>query len=130
MSGLRGPKPLQVSTNTRLGLKPRPLQLSTNTIHNHPLKKLQPSISERKKTKTKTTDENQVKSLDENHVKPQDENQIKASDENHVKASVENAYDPLKDVYMFDEELYETVCKLELADDGLPVYKCDEPFDF
>lgn len=50
--------------------------------------------------------------------------------ENDVSSFVKNAYDPLRDVHPFDEELYQRVLKLELADDGLPTYETDEPFDF
>lgn len=102
---------LRARKTTGLGLKPKPLNLSTNIIHNRPLKTPQPSSSSSISAKPKTT-------------------KTPAKNEDQVSASVENAYDPLKDVYMFDEELFKVVCKLDIADDGLPDYKFDEPFDF
>lgn len=51
-------------------------------------------------------------------------------DENDISSFINNAYDPLSDVYPLDEDLYQKVLQLELADDGLPKFKSDEPFDF
>lgn len=132
---------LKNSTNTKRGLglgvnrnglsnKPKPLQISTNTIHaqqqqQHDLKPTlknnkNDNIDEpfKKKTQTPKTDKKTIAS------------KITQSDENDIDQFIQESYDPLKDIYALDEELYQKVLKLELADDGLPKFDSSEPFDF
>lgn len=105
--------------------KPRPLQASTNTIHSS--QKVQSNLE------SKSIDEKDLckKPVLQEEPQKQSVKNIKSkSDENDVSAFIKNAYNPLDDIHPLDEELYKRVLKLELADDGLPDYKCSEPFDF
>lgn len=112
-----------------LGNKPKPLHASTNTIHS--LKQKLPSkniISENNLKSENNTEPSGKKAqgtLTENKIKPD----VKV-DENDVSPFVTNPYDPLREICPFDEELYQKVLKLEIADDGLPTFNSDEPFDF
>lgn len=107
--------------------KPKPLQASTNTIHTHQKASQPAAIPDGKKV----VDDIALckKPVQQNEI-PNLKNAKSKSDENDCSAFVKNAYDPLTDVHALDEELYQRVLKLELADDGLPELKSDEPFDF
>jgi hypothetical protein len=135
-------KPLQASTNIIHTKIPRRIE---NVIQNKarqtgkqvlsdPIRK--EAISARtKSTKKADTKSNLTPKIDENDVlQSATENDltksVKQTDENDVSEYVKNAYNPLDDIYGLDEELYQKVLKLEIADDGLPTFKSDEPFDF
>lgn len=53
-----------------------------------------------------------------------------APKQNVVKIDENATYDPLDEIFPLDEELYQKVLGLELADDGFPKFDVDEPFDF
>lgn len=129
------PKPLQASTNIIHTKIPRRIE---NLIHDKaaqlpvkqqsdPLRKKQASTT-KKQLDLKLS--HQTPKIGENNVQQSHRSTIRKVDENDVKTMVENAYDPLKDVHPFDEELYQKVKKLELADDGLPEFDYSESFDF
>lgn len=114
----------------------RAFGVATNTIHNRsirknlthgpaPLKPIAPNVP--RETPKQVTREVLKEGLKETLKET-----TKETTKEIVKDTVgaENSYDPLKDLYGFDEELYQTVLKLELADDGLPDYRVNEPFDF
>lgn len=105
--------------------KPKPLQASTNTIHTH-----QKASAANLDGRKVVDDIDLLKKPVQSNEIPNLKNTKSKSDENDCSAFVKNAYDPLNDVYALDEELYQRVLKLELADDGLPDFKSDEPFDF
>jgi hypothetical protein len=108
-------------------------QVLTDTVksapkatHKKPLKKL-----DGKSNQTPKIDENDVSQYAiENESKPSSTTPVKKVDENDLTDYVKNAYNPLNDIHAFDEDLYQRILKLELADDGLPSYELDEPFDF
>lgn len=108
--------------------KPKPLQASTNTIHTHQKAPQSAIIPEGKKL----VDDIDLckKPVQQNEKTPNLKNTKSPSDENDCSDFVKNAYDPLKEICGLDEELFQRVMKLELADDGLPEFKSDEPFDF
>lgn len=125
---------LKVSTNIRLAEsksnKPKPLQASTNTIHSQPLR-----VPTGIKTDKKAADEDDLlkKKAQPTKIQPHDGKKSATTpkiDENTVNPFIKDPYNPLLDVHQFDEELYQKVLKLELADDGLPIFDHDEPFDF
>ena len=102
------------------------LKASTNIIHNKTQRKAPRGL--------KKLDENSdaVKLPEKNETESKStpaKSKIKV-DENDVDAYFKGSYNPLDDYYPLDEELYQRVCKLELADDGLPKFDSDEPFDF
>lgn len=113
------------------------MQASTNIIHTKISSRIPRNISNIKLSTLNGKSESQEEPIKK--VKGQKVKQAEAKltatsttkiDENDEYAFVKNAYNPLDAVYPFDEELYEKVLKLELADDGLPAINCDEPFDF
>lgn len=142
---------LKTSTNTRKGLgyninvnrtggltnRPKPLQLSTNTIH---ASQQQQQLQQQKNHGLNTGDKNYKKSIDNEPIKkksqiPKLENlaqtKVTKSDENDVEEQfIPESYNPLDDIYALDEDLYQKVLKLDLADDGLPKFDTEEPFDF
>lgn len=108
-------------------LKSRALKPSTNIIKssqpntNHPLKP------------------NLVKSTNESPpVKPKankSQNKVQSDLKKAISDENDEAAIPIPDDYIteysgFDEELYRKIRSLELADDGLPMLKSTEPFDF
>lgn len=109
-----------------LGLKARPLQASTNTIHAQQAKL---AISLKSSTDSKSSID-EVKKQTSPTLKETKTTKKLESDENDDRGFFAEPYDPLSDLYAFDQELYKRVCNLELADDGLPSYKMSEPFDF
>lgn len=136
--------------SVRGNVRPRPLQASTNIIHtkiganlkenstsslifnkqNLPNTNLKKNDANTKKDnasiKAKQSDlKKSTKSIITNKNKPQAQ-----TDENDVQQYVKESYNPLDHVHPFDEELYQKVAKLELADDGLPKFESEEPFDF
>lgn len=127
----------QPSNKSHDGLvsRPKPLQASTNTIHNQEQRLLSSrSHSNDKNTqqddslkkKTPSTSKLEGKTITSTLPEPK-------TDENDTGAfgtKFGESYDPLLDYCPFDEELYQKVLKLELADDGLPTFNSDEPFDF
>lgn len=117
-------KGLSVGNTNTIGSKPRPLQLSTNTIHAQ-----QSKIPISLKSAQKTGDGPIKKKTQTPKADKIIKNQAK-SDENDVGPYAQESYNPLLDLHPMDEELYQKVLKLEIADDGLPVFKSDEPFDF
>lgn len=120
---LKDPQPKILNLN-----KPKPLQASTNTIHTNQKSTQLNSNLEGKNTIDKDLCKKVV--LQEESQKQSQKNIKSKSDENDISAFIKNAYDPSNDIYALDEELYQRVLKLELADDGLPDCKCSEPFDF
>lgn len=105
------------------GLKARPLQASTNTIH-----ATQPLLNS-KKCVPEPTKLNDLKKKQTN-LQAKGTSLMKKVDENHTTEFFEDPYDPISDICALDEGLYKKVCELELADDGLPSFQVDEPFDF
>lgn len=128
----------QPSNKSHEGLvsKPKPLQASTNTIHNQE----QRLLSSRSHSNDKNTQQDDsLKKKTSSTSKLESKTNITSTlpepktDENDTGAfgtEFGESYDPLLDYCPFDEELYQKVLKLELADDGLPTYNSDEPFDF
>lgn len=127
-TNLRRNDGLKASNIPRLGIanKPRPLAISTNTIHSQ--KQLRPTTT--KQEKTNKPEDNPVKKKVQTPHQESKPTQTPKVDENAEDPFVTDPYDPLQDIYPLDEELYQKVLKLELADDGLPPYMVDEPFDF
>lgn len=122
-------------------MKVRPLQSSTNTIHNQQSKKpVNRKITNEGNHLTKRSTNPSIKvdtkpKIDGNDLTKKSNPSIKVDakpkiDENDMTQFVKQSYNPLLDVYSLDEELYQKVLKLELADDGLPSYETSEPFDF
>lgn len=148
------------AVNVNMSGKPKPLQASTNIIHaktprridnlihdksrqltghklNDPLrKKHETTLSNKKQTDLKASQpskksENDLKHGQKSISKNTTTTPVKKVDENDVGAMVENAYNPLNDVYPFDEKLFQKVMELECADDGIPKFEdYGEPFDF
>lgn len=103
-----------------------PIKSNLISTHKKPLKK-----AENKSNQTPKVDENDVSQYTiSNDPKPSSKSPVKKTDENDLSEYVKNAYNPLNDVHAFDEELYQKILKLEIADDGLPTFDLDEPFDF
>lgn len=105
-------------------LKARALKPSTNTIHarnkkaeNRQILPQKNSINVPKETLKKKTQTSKVTSQPK-------------IDENDVSHFVKNSYNPLLDICALDDDLYQKVLKLELADDGIPKFESSEPFDF
>lgn len=135
----RGLQVSNINANV-LANKPKPLQASTNTIHvkqqkllkdlkgssgeNDPIKK---HISTPKKATKERANSSKEKATTKEKINTP---KVKSVDENDVGPFIDNPYDPLKHIHQFDEELYQKVLKLEMADDGLPSCISDEPFDF
>lgn len=129
---------LKNTTNIRKGLsvkvdrpssltnKPKPLQLSTNTIH--AIQPKTPNLSEN--NKLNLNDDGPLKKKTQTPKVEKKTLLTSISDENDVEQFVPEPYNPLLDVHPFDEELYKKVLNLELADDGLPKFDSNEPFDF
>lgn len=115
-----------------LAVKPRPLHASTNTIHTQQHKST--SIKQQNShDKNSPTEDDLLKKKISSTSKSDDKTTPKLepkTDENDTTAFVANSYNPLLDFYPFDEELYQKVLNLELANDGLPTFVSDEPFDF
>lgn len=121
-------KNIQYSTPATQKLKPRPLQTKTNIIN-----------SERTSNKLVSEDVNktgvnlsikktlQSDSLGSAKLKPL--SKVHKSDENDETAFPQS-YNPLDDQCQFDEKLCQKILELQLADDGLPIFKSTEPFDF
>ena len=138
-------KPLQASTNIIHTKIPKRIDnLVFNKTRQGLAKQLSDPAPKKKAISHKTLKQSDIKSsqtpkIGENSVNKFERIGIKKTntatpvekvDENDMSAMVKNAYDPLKDVYPFDEELYQKVLKLELADDGLPKFEFEEPFEF
>lgn len=126
-----------------MALKPRPLHASTNTIHakqqhlqNH--KRVPLGLKAGNKVNNSNIKDEPIKKKNQpanakpttSNVKTTLTNTTTKVDENSVQHGVAESYDPLLDIYPFDEELYQKVLKLELADDGLPKCSADDSFDF
>lgn len=124
----RGGGGLKASNIPRLGVlnKPKPLGISTNTIHS--LK--QPKSGNLKHNKEEKNKPEPVKKKVQTPHTGSKTTGTSTVDENTDDPFAQDPYDPLLDVYPLDEQLYQKVLKLELADDGLPSFKIDEPFDF
>lgn len=143
-------RPLQASTNIIHTKIPKRID---NVVHDRvklPEKnKLRPVASGPQKKETLSTSKRVLKKSDitssqtskgdendvahntrEDELKPPSTTPVKTTDENDLSEYIKNAYNPLNDVHPFDEELYQKVLKLKLADDGLPTFELDEPFDF
>lgn len=112
--------------HTGLGLRPRPLQASTNTIHATQPVRVQSTLKAGIQEPLKPDD--LKKKLASQQIKGT--TVVNKVDENHTSEFFDHPYDASSDIYALDEELYKKVCGLELADDGLPSFKIDEPFDF
>lgn len=104
-------------------IKPKPLQASTNTIHSQ--KRNQQNLKQQQVNVSRLEEKLKKKSQIKNTAKT-----IPKVDENDVESFVGGSYNPLLDYHCLDEELYQKVLKLELADDGLPNPDLSEPFDF
>ena len=103
-----------------------PIKEDPTPTYKKPLQK-----SENNPIHTPKVDENDVSQYTlNNELKPSSTTPVKKNDENDLSEYVKNAYNPLNDVYAFDEELYNKVLNLEIADDGLPSFELEEPFDF
>lgn len=109
--------------------RPKPLQASTNTIHTQN----QRLLSTKSHSNDKNTKEDELLKKRTASTSKLDSKVTPKTDENDTSEYVTKfgeSYDPLLDFCPFDEELYQKVLKLELADDGLPTFNSDEPFDF
>lgn len=129
-TNLRRGDGLKASNIPRLGVlnKPKPLGISTNTIHS--LKQPRSgNLKHDKDEKNKPEPDVVKKKVQTPHPNSKTTETPKV-DENTEDPFTQDPYDPLLDVYPLDEQLYQKVLKLELADDGLPSFKIDEPFDF
>lgn len=121
-TNLRKPRPLQPSTNIINAQETRRIPLASKPLESKNLNKsdLKDDITEKAKLSARESCKKTAKK----------ETRPSKSDENDISHFITNPYDPSSDFYPLDNELYEKILKLELADDGLPDCKCDEPFDF
>lgn len=146
------------AVNVNKSGKSKPLQASTNIIHtktprridnliydksrqlpgkklNDQLKKTQAPTSSTRPSDLKAShalrkSENDVGQKSSSKKKTTTTTPVKKIDENGVSAMVKNSYNPLDDVYQFDEVLFQKVMSLKCADDGIPAFDYSEPFDF
>lgn len=117
---------LDSNVQSQQSIKSKPLQNASNTIDN--LKQGLNSTTRKQPVTQKQPDTQKKPTI---HKKPTVQKQPKKTvDENTEQFVPDSSYDPLSEIYSLDEELYQKVLKLELADDGLPVFVSNEPFDF